>query len=247
MAIKLKYSKFIKWLVSDKDQVEFIRDNLVEHRNGDLKTYIKRGIFYSRDIGEIEYICDQLGITLEEFGVTEENESLFENGFIIPVLDSRNRVMFYINYDYRRDKSKKYMNAYHNENGGKEKELKLFGLHNVKQAMREDRIFVVEGVFDVLRLEQHGLPVVAGLGTKVMDYHKYFYKRFKRVIYIPDGDTSGESAWRKFKREVPHAEVLWLPVNYGDVDEFGAKGKENFTEWVTMLKEYRKKRGTIKN
>ena len=241
MGIKFKYSDLVKWLVTDQDQLTIVKENLVEHRKGDLKTYIKRGIFYSPDLDEIAHICEQLGITEEEFGVTEDNQYLFEGGFIIPVLDSKNRLMFFINHDYRRDKSKKYLNIYTDEHGGKEKELKLFGLHNLKQALKEDRIFVVEGVFDELRLEQYGVPAVAGLGTKVMEYHKYFYKRFRHVIYIPDGDTSGESAWRKFKREVPHAEVMWLPTNYGDVDEFGGKGKERFAEWIKMVKEYRKK------
>lgn len=233
----------VRWLMKDKDQVGIIKSSLVDVRKGSLKEYIKAGIFYSSqfgdgDMGEVSYIAEQLGVTEEEFGVTKENKWLFEEGFIVPVWGIRNELLFYINYDYRRDKSKKYLNIYTNFYDRKEVEMKMYGLHNTKKAIEQDRIVVVEGLFDCIRLGMYGIPAVAVLGTKIMTYHKLYYKRFKRVIYIPDNDGSGESAARKFREQVPNSEIYRIEGTYGDVDDFGKSGTREFEEWVKKLQAY---------
>lgn len=233
---KLKCKDLVGFLLTDEDQLNIIKNELVPYRKGSLRAYIKRGIFYSQDLNEVQYIADKLGLTLEEFGVTEENKYLFEGGFIVPVWDSRNEILFFINYDFRRDKSKKYINIYTDFYGGREKEVKMYGLHNTKQALEEDWIVAVEGLFDVIRLEMHGIPASAGLGTKIMKYHKSFYKRFKTVIYIEDNDSSGATAGRKFKKEVPHAELFRVRGSFGDVDDFGGENNRDFKQWLEELK-----------
>lgn len=232
---KFNYKDLVRFLVKDKDQIACVKE-LVKHRKGNLRSYVKSGIFYVQGVEEIGYITEQLGVTMEEFGVTATNKHLFEDGFIVPVMDSRRNLLFYINYDFRRDSSMKYLNIYTDFYDGKEKELKLYGLHNTKQAIQEDRVIVTEGVFDCNRLEMYGIPAVASLGTKLMSYHKSFYKRFKRVIYIPDNDSSGDSAWKTFRAQVPNSEVYRIRGISSDVDEFGSKETNEFKNWVEELK-----------
>lgn len=231
----MDYVRLVKWLAQDEDQLNCVRE-LVAHRGGSLTAYIKRGIMYVPDLDEFEYIAEQIGSTLEELGVTETNKWLFEGGFIVPVLDSRYELLFYINHDFRRDKSKKYLNIYTDFYGGREKEMKMYGLHNTRRAVRQNRVVVVEGLFDAIRLEMHGIPAVAQLGTKLMAYHRSFYKRFDRVIYIPDNDTSGEAAWRKFREGVPDAEVYKINGVHNDVDAYGKANTREYKEWIGELK-----------
>ncbi|MFV1457822.1 hypothetical protein VJ282_35200, partial [Bacillus mycoides] len=106
-------------------------------------------------------------MTEEDLDMDEISLGLFERGYIIPVWDGYMNIMFYINHSWLRDKSKKYLNIYPITNSKNLKEMKMYGMHNLKQGLDEDRIVVVEGVFDVLRLEQYGIPAVSLMGTKV--------------------------------------------------------------------------------
>lgn len=228
--------KLVKWIVTDEDQIACIRE-VVDHRKGDLKTYVRRGIFYiPPDLAELDYVIEQLGTTHEELGITKDNIELFEDGFIIPVMDSRFRVLFYINYSFLRHKSRKYLNIYTERFKGKEQTLKIYGMHNTRKAIKEDRIVVVEGLFDVLRLEQYGIPAVAMLGTGFLPYHAAYFKRFKRVIYVPDNDWAGEESWRRFKNQIPTAEPYRIRGVHSDVDEFGKVNNADFKDWIGTLK-----------
>lgn len=228
--------KLVTFVAKDKDQLECIKE-LVNHRKGNLREYVKNGIFYVPDLNELDYVIGQIGTTKEDLGITEDMEYLFEGGFIIPVMDSNYEVLYYVNYNFLRDKSKKYINVYTVKYKGKEQSLKLYGMHHVKKALKEDRIVVVEGIFDVLRLAMYGIPAVAMLGTAFMPYHKSFFQRFKRVIFIPDNDDAGESSWRKFKKAIPTSEVYRIAGTDSDVDDFGAGDSMAFKEWIKELQE----------
>ena len=233
---KMNYKKLVKFLVNDDDQKEYLAE-LVEKRNGDLKTYIKRGIFCSADgnLEELSYVMEKLGMTEEDLDMDEISLGLFERGYIIPVWDGYMNIMFYINHSWLRDKSKKYLNIYPITNSKNLKEMKMYGMHNLKQGLKEDRIVVVEGVFDVLRLEQYGIPAVSLMGTKVMPYHKQFLSRFKTVIYIRDEDNAGATAWKRFKDEVPNAIEYRISGSYKDIDKFAQDSTFEFEDWIKPL------------
>lgn len=234
--LALTYQKLMRFLLQDEDQKEFVRE-LATKRKGSFKTYMRRGIFCSADeeLEELGYILEQMGLDETALGVDDATLILFKRGYILPVWDGYNNLLFFINYSWLRDKSKKYLNIYPVENQKNIKAMKMYGMHNLKQALQEDRIFVVEGAFDVLRLEEYGLPAVCLLGTKVMPYHKQFLSRFSTVIYIQDEDGAGEGAWSKFKREIPHALAYRMSGVYKDVDEYAEKSKLEFEEWLHPL------------
>lgn len=65
----------------------------------------------------------------------------------------------------------------------------LFGAWNLNVSTA----FVVEGVFDCIRLQHLRLPAVAVLGTSISDIQQMFLRRyFKRLILAFDPDVTGE-------------------------------------------------------
>ncbi|MGM9929245.1 MAG: toprim domain-containing protein [Bacillus sp. (in: firmicutes)] len=233
---QMEYKKLVKFLLQDDEQKGFIKELAKQRKMDSIKTYIKRGIFCSLDLDELGYIVEQLGMVPDDLDVPQNEINSFDNGFIIPVWDGYNRLLFYINYSWERDRSKKYINIYPATNREHITKMKMYGMHNMQQALEEDRIVVVEGVFCVLRLESHGIPACSLLGTKILPYHKQFLSRFKRVIYVQDEDNAGSAAWRNFKREIPHAEAFRITGTQKDVDEFAGSGAYEFTEWIEALK-----------
>lgn len=232
----ITYRQLMQFLLKDEDQLDYVKE-LAEKRGANFKTYLRRGIFCSADenLDELGYILEQLGVDESALDVDEVGLTLFKRGYILPVWDGNNKLLFYINYSWQRDKSKKYMNIYPVTNRENIKAMKMYGMYNLKQALQEDRIVVVEGSFDVLRLEAYGIPAVCLLGTKIMPYHKQFLSRFSTVIYVQDEDNAGTGAWNKFKVEVPHAMAYRMTGIYNDVDEFAKKSVIEFEEWVKPL------------
>jgi DNA primase len=73
----------------------------------------------------------------------------------------------------------------------------LYGLHWAKHAIRrEDRVLVVEGYFDVVRLVSHGVePVVAPLGTALTEAQAAILRRYTRNAFLLyDSDRAGLKA-----------------------------------------------------
>lgn len=232
----MEYKKLVKFLLQDEDQKNFVKELAKQRKMDSIKTYIKRGIFFSADLDELSYVVEQLGMHPDDLDVDHTEVNSFDNGFIVPVWDAYDRLLFYINYSWARDKSKKYINIYPLTNRDNLKAMKIYGMHNMKQGLEEGRMVVVEGVFDVLRLEHHGIPACSILGVEVLPYHKQYLSRFKRVIYIQDEDNAGSAAWRKFKMEVPNAEAYRITGVQKDVDAFGGSDSFEFNEWITELK-----------
>jgi DNA primase len=73
----------------------------------------------------------------------------------------------------------------------------LYNMHAAKSAIRrEDRVLVVEGYFDVIRLAAAGLQtVVAGLGTALTESHAELLGRLTRNVFLLyDSDEAGQKA-----------------------------------------------------
>ncbi|MBN2467275.1 MAG: DNA primase [Deltaproteobacteria bacterium] len=106
------------------------------------------------------------------------------------------------------------------------KRLSLFGLPITRKAIRDDdRVFIVEGYFDLLSLYQAGIfPVIAPLGTALTNEHIQTLKRFTTNFYIVfDGDPAGQNAALRslemFLDQGVSPRVLLLPPG-SDPDEF---------------------------
>lgn len=233
------YKELVKYLMKDKEQIKTLKI-LSEYRNIPLKYLVRRGIFCIPDTDELSYLLEEWNMTFEEFfGKDISSVKLLNEGYIIPVLDSSYRIRFFVNYNWERGKARKYLNVFPDNFIESSKTLKMFGMHNMSQGIKEDWIVLVEGMFDVIRLESEGIPTVALMGNKLLEYHKIFLKRFNKVVYISDTDFMGILGWKKVRKGLDN--VIHYPIKglSKDVDEFAVEDTLNYKEWLKGLKMHR--------
>jgi DNA primase len=139
----------------------------------------------------------------------------FRARIMFPIVDIHDRI---VGFGGRctDDSLPKYLNSpetpvYH-------KSRSLYGLPTAKDACRHSgSVFLVEGYFDVLALNCHGIHnVVAALGTAVTRQHIRVLKGYaKRVILVFDSDEAGMKAAERslplFVEEKMEAYVMSLP------------------------------------
>jgi DNA primase len=102
-------------------------------------------------------------------------------------------------------------------------QAELYGWERLQPTPPE--IFICEGEFDRLALENRGLRAVTstgGAGVFRQEWAKYF-KAIPNVYICFDRDAAGQTGARKVARLVPHARVVELPEEVGeggDVTDF---------------------------
>ncbi|MEA1949107.1 MAG: DNA primase [Thermodesulfobacteriota bacterium] len=123
------------------------------------------------------------------------------------------------------------------------KSRSLYGLHLAKMKCREnERVFIVEGYFDLLALHQHGLQdSVATLGTSLTPEHVQLLKGFVgkdgRVILVFDSDDAGIKASQRsievFDKGYINAQIIVLPDGYDPDSYIFEFGVESFLDLVS--------------
>jgi len=119
----------------------------------------------------------------------------FRGRLIIPIRNARGRVVGFGGRTLSVEKDiPKYINS--RESDDFKKGSLLFGLDRVKS--RVDRIYVVEGYFDVILMWQSGLVAVAPMGTALtVDHIKLLKARTNMAILFFDADQAGLAAAEK--------------------------------------------------
>jgi DNA primase len=109
---------------------------------------------------------------------------------------------------------------------GLPKSKTLFNLNRVKTA---DKVYVVESSFDVIRLDQCGLPAVATLGANVSNMQTdLLQKYFNNVIVIADNDEAGGNMKDKIvERLGSRVSVLQLDKQYKDIGDMSDEAIKN--------------------
>ena len=171
-------------------------------------------------------------ITTSEKGKTYDR---FRDRIIFPITDARGRV---IGFGGRvLDKGEpKYLNS--PENAVFHKGYELYGLYEVKQALRNiERILVVEGYMDVVALAQNGIQyAVASLGTATTtDQIQKVFRSTHEIVFCYDGDNAGrKAAWRALEntlsviRDGMVARFLFLPEKEDPDTMVRKEGREAF-------------------
>jgi DNA primase len=156
----------------------------------------------------------------------------FRARIMFPILDIQNRI---VGFGGRctDDSLPKYLNSpetpvYH-------KSRSLYGLPMAKDSCRHSgTVFLVEGYFDVLALNCHGIHnVVAALGTAVTRQHIRILKGYARkVILVFDSDEAGMKAAERslplFVEEKVEAYVMTLPEGKDPDSYIFETGTEKF-------------------
>jgi DNA primase len=159
----------------------------------------------------------------------------FRDRIMFPIRDARGRT---IGFGGRvLDKGEpKYLNSPETELFHKGKEL--YGLFEARQSSRNlNRIMVVEGYMDVVRLHQAGITyAVATLGTATTSEHlTRLFRICNELVFCFDGDRAGRAAaWRALEnslaevRQGRQIRFLFLPEGQDPDSLVGAEGREAF-------------------
>lgn len=125
---------------------------------------------------------------------TEELRGRFRHRLMFPIYDLRDHV---VGFGGRvlGDGEPKYLNSAESEVFAKRR--LLYGLNWAKPAVRKsDRLLIVEGYFDLIRLVLAGVDeVVAPLGTALTEPQAALIRKYtKNVFLLYDSDTAGQKA-----------------------------------------------------
>ena len=123
----------------------------------------------------------------------------FRHRIMIPIRDTRGRVIAFGGRALSDDNPPKYLNSPETPLFHKSREL--FGLYEARMANHGDlpRALICEGYMDVIALYQYGINyAMATLGTACTSQHIHKILRYtKDIVFCFDGDRAGrEAAWK---------------------------------------------------
>lgn len=160
----------------------------------------------------------------------------FQNRLMFPFLDLHGREVGFSGRLVRQTQAAKYVNT--PDTPVFTKGDHLFGLYQARQDIsRHDRVYLVEGQFDVLSLAAAGVRnVVAGSGTALTDAQVSLLHRFtSRVTLMYDGDEAGLKASLRNCESLLRAgfQVSAVPLPQGmDPDDLGRTRKDDLPKWL---------------
>ena len=212
--------------------------------------------FLLRQLGEVEEQRKQLlqaGLIIERerkpgSAAAAGHYDRFRDRVMFPIRDARGRTIGFGGRVLDRGEPK-YLNSPETELFHKGREL--YGLYEARRSSRTlNRLLVVEGYMDVVRLHQAGITyAVATLGTATTTEHlTRVFRICNELIFCFDGDRAGRAAaWRALENSLPHVRegrqlrFLFLPDGHDPDSLVGEEGREAFEarlSTATPLSEY---------
>jgi DNA primase len=178
----------------------------------------------------------EAGLVVERSGKGESGHyDRFRDRVMFPIRDARGRPIAFGGRVIDAGEPK-YLNSPETPLFHKGREL--YGLYEARQALRKvERLLVVEGYVDVVRLAQSGIPyAVATLGTATTPEHlNRLFRVTSELVFCFDGDRAGRSAaWRALENALEHARdgrqmrFLFLPEGEDPDTLVGAEGADAF-------------------
>jgi DNA primase len=159
----------------------------------------------------------------------------FRDRVMFPIRDTRGRVVGFGGRILDQGEPK-YLNSPETPLFHKGREL--YGLYEARQELRNiERLLVVEGYMDVVRLAQAGVHyAVATLGTATTPEHlNRLFRVTSDVVFSFDGDRAGrQAAWRALETCLPFAKdgrqikFLFLPEGHDPDTLVAEEGREAF-------------------
>lgn len=178
----------------------------------------------------------EAGLVIERSGGREAGHyDRFRDRIMFPIRDLRGRTVGFGGRTLGAGEPK-YLNSPETPLFHKGREL--YGLYEARQALRQiDRLLVVEGYLDVVRLAQAGIQyAVATLGTATTTEHlSRLFRVTNELVFCFDGDRAGRTAaWRALENALPHARdgrqlrFLFLPDGHDPDSLVGEEGSTAF-------------------
>ncbi len=185
---------------------------------------------------EREHQLAEAGLVIERSGKGESGYyDRFRDRIMFPIRDARGRVIAFGGRIIDAGEPK-YLNSPETPLFHKGREL--YGLYEARQALRKvERLMVVEGYVDVVRLAQSGIHyAVATQGTATTPEHlNRLFRVTSELVFCFDGDRAGRAAaWRALENALEHARdgrqlrFLFLPEGHDPDTLVGEEGAEAF-------------------
>jgi len=118
--------------------------------------------------------------------------------------------------------------TYITKEGPKTHKLAVWGLETLKQSDR--LLFIVEGIFDAVKVHNAGYPCVAVLGNAPKILKSWFYVLPQKIIAILDNDSAGNVLGRMADKAVK------VPEPYHDLGDMPQGAATKFIQSVTKEK-----------
>lgn len=222
--------EYMKSIFSDDYVTELAKiRGYVSKEQKDLIKEMKLGYC---DIVDVELLGDMrrdLGL------VSKKDNFLLSNRFIIPVDDISGNIVALIGYY---PDVKKYITT---PSPFFSKSCMFFNFRQAYELSYKEfggLVFLVEGIFDCLSLRSLGLPCIATMGSSVSQNKCEILKFFKKIIAIPDNDTTGRRALNRYDKKygwkVPYNTTM-IKFDGGSINIGGdllkVKDIDNFVSW----------------
>ncbi len=134
----------------------------------------------------------QAGLAIEG-SVSQQILPRFRDRLMIPIHDTKGRVIAFGGRSLHKDQQPKYMNSPETELF--HKKMTLFGLNNIKNVSENRPLIVVEGYFDAITAQINGFNAVAPLGTALTTEQMQILWRYSYTPFLCfDGDSAGHKA-----------------------------------------------------
>lgn len=230
---------YVQNLASSSVAIEYL-----QKRGINADTMKKYGICCSYDISRIVQVLVDKGfkekyIKMADLAREADDHKVydtFRNRILLPFMNRRGEVIGFTGRDITGNSPAKYLN--NNDTVLFNKGSNIWGLYQANKAIRQnDKVYVVEGQFDVLSLSQRGVcNVVAGSGTAFTDSQtKMLRDATRNVTFIYDGDAAGLHAAEK---NIPglvkagfNVRCIRLPEGL-DPDDLARKVDSKIGEWL---------------
>lgn len=175
-----------------------------------LYKYLKEK-FFEEDLVEVGLI----GISEK----TNKPYDVFKERLMFPIFDENNNVIAFGGRSLeKKPSSRKYINTKTTPIFSKSHNLYALNTFNKK---KKDKILVVEGYMDVIKMHQNGIKNVCGnLGTAITKHHLIILGQYtKNITVMLDGDEAGKNAMDRTLKLVGKVNTLVLENNL-DPDEY---------------------------
>ena len=235
---------FISKIQSEKGT--HARNYLKDRGYGDVEVNHYGVGFIDSDLASLNKYLSSKNISeqdLSKLGFKSSNNNfLFKNRIMFPILNFKNEVIAYGGRSLD-DFGPKYLN--NSDSILYKKNKSLFFSQKFLKSVKEKRfVFIVEGYFDVLALNQLGYAnVVSASGTAFTINQLNILTRYtKKFLLCFDNDEAGLKATEKFlelKGQVStHIEIhcLNLPKSYKDLSDFYEAKNNNFSSLIKKNK-----------
>lgn len=175
-----------------------------------------------------KYMLDKFGAEIADpkYGCYDLNGNCFwDNCLVFPIYNVADKVISLagfnpFNYLEAKETGDKTINYYLYNNS------EIFQKHNYlfytegtyEKAFNDGYVFIVDGIFDALSLENAGFNAFAKMDSSLSGQVVMLLRFIKRVIVLSDNDSAGYGLFEKMKKHLPKIELI--KQSYGkDIDE----------------------------